>query len=133
MSDAVETVRAALDALHTRGAEGVVEYVSPDFEGTVGPDVSAEPDEYVGHEGVRRYFALFDEVVEGLRFEIRDIDAEGEWVVADVEMSGRGRGSGVPMEMRVVLAAIVRDGLIQRMAGYADRDSARAAISGGAT
>jgi ketosteroid isomerase-like protein len=96
----------------------------------VPPELSGEPDEYHGHDGVRRYFDLFMEVVDDLRFDIEKAVAISDDGVAAVAcVTGRGHGSGLPMEMHVPLAVHVRDGRIARMAGYPSWDEAVAAAS----
>lgn len=127
MADPLATARAALEALQ-RDRAAFLEYVAPDFEGVVSPEVSAEPDSYLGHDGVRRYFALFDDVVEDLVFHPGDMTLEAGWVLADIGLTGRGRASGVPMEMTLVLAVEINDGKISRMIGHPDREAARAGI-----
>lgn len=128
MTQALETARSALAALE-RDREAFLEYVSADFEGVVSPALSAEPDSYLGHAGVRRYFELFDDVVDDLRFEGGDLKQVGDWVLADVQITGSGRSSGAPVEMTVVLAVLVEDGRIIRMLGEPDHEAARSAIA----
>ena len=123
--DAVDNVRAMYEALEKDGPEGMLPFVDPQFEGVVPPELSAEPDAYRGHDGIRRYFALFDEVVEDLRFHAEEFERVGDSVIADVVISGRGRGSGAEVEMQIVIAAEVRDGVVTRMTAYPDRPSAR--------
>ena len=123
--DALDIVRTMYEGLEKDGAEGMLPFVDPRFEGIVPPELSAEPDAYRGHDGIRRYFALFDEVVEDLRFHAEDFECVGDWVMADVVISGRGRGSGADVEMQIVISAEVRDGRVTRMTAFPDRPSAR--------
>jgi ketosteroid isomerase-like protein len=132
MADPLTTVRSALEALE-RNREAFVEYVAPDFEGVISPDVSAEPDTYRGPDGVRRYFELFDDVVDGLVFHPGELTVEEGWVVADVRVTGSGQASGVPMEMTVVMTAQVTQGKIARLVAYPDRAAARSGISANAS
>lgn len=124
----MDTARSALETLE-RDREAFLDYVSPEFEGVVPPELSAEPDAYVGHEGVRRYFALFDDVVDDLRFVAGEMEQVGDWVLADVQITGSGRSSGAPVEMAVVMAVLVEGGRITRILGQPDREAARAAIA----
>ncbi|MEA2386175.1 MAG: hypothetical protein QOJ22_349 [Thermoleophilaceae bacterium] len=123
-----ELLREALETLNRDGVEAAIGYFTEDFEGVVPPELSGEPDEYHGHDGVRRYFDLFMEVVDDLRFDIEKAVAVAPGAVASVaHITGRGHGSGVPMEMRVGIAVRIRDGRIARMIGYSDWDEAVAA------
>ena len=122
-------VRRMLDTLNDEGVEAALAWFAEDFEGVVPPDLSAEPDAYVGHDGVRRYFDAFDDIVEDLRFDAEEIVDVGEGrVVARGVLTGRGRASGIATELRVPLAIRLRDGKLTRMDAYSDWDEAVAAV-----
>ena len=128
MSAAV--VREMLDVLNEEGVEAALAWFAEDFEGVVPPDLSAEPDAYVGHDGVRRYFDSFREIVDDLRFDADEIiDVGEERVVARGCITGRGRVSGIPTELITPLAIRLRDGKLTRMDAYAEWDDAVAAVS----
>ena len=94
----------------------------------VPPELSAEPDSYLGHKGVLYYFESFEEDFEDLRFDVQElVEEEDGRVIGKVEISGRGRGSGIPMGMTVAIAMSLRDGKIATMNAYPDFDAARAA------
>jgi ketosteroid isomerase-like protein len=125
-----QTVRAMLDALNDEGVESALRWFAEDFHGVVPPELSAEPDSYDGHDGVRRYFELFDEIVSDLRFDAEELVELGpETVAARGYITGHGRESGIPIEMRVPLLMRLRDGKLVEMAGFADWDDAVAAGS----
>ena len=122
-------VREMLDVLNDEGVEAALRWFHEDFEGIVPPDLSAEPDAYVGHDGVRRYFALYREIVDDLRFDADEIVEVGEGrVVARGLITGTGRASGIPTELRVPMAIRLREGKVVRMDAYADWDDAVAAL-----
>lgn len=99
--------------------------IHPDFHGVVGPDASVEPDTYDGHEGVRRYFALWEETMTDLQLEVHTVEALNEWfVVAELTIRGRGAGSGAPAELTAWSSMEFEDGLLVGMQGFADRESA---------
>ncbi|HEU4364683.1 MAG TPA: nuclear transport factor 2 family protein, partial [Candidatus Krumholzibacteria bacterium] len=52
---------------------------------------------------------------------------EPDRVLATIDMSGVGRGSGVPAEMRFFQLWTFRDGRVVRMEMFDDRDAARRA------
>jgi ketosteroid isomerase-like protein len=117
-----------LDVLNQDGVEAALAWFAEDFEGVVPPDLSAEPDQYVGHDGVRRYFDTFDEIVDDLCFDADEIIDLGEGrVVARGRITGRGRVSGIDTELRVPMVIRVRDGKLSRMDARADWDDAVAA------
>ena len=125
-----EIVRAMLDTLNDEGVEPALEWFAQDFHGVVPPDLSAEPDSYDGHDGVRRYFDSFHEIVDDLRFDAEElVEVAPGAVAARGLITGRGRESGIPIEMRVPMLMRVRDGRLVEMAGYRDWDEAVAAGS----
>jgi ketosteroid isomerase-like protein len=123
----VARARAALAAFGTGDLDRLVRQFHPDFVGVVPPELSAEPDTYRGHAGIRRYVESFREYVDGLRFVPEDVIDAGDAVVVAMRIEGRGRGSGVPFEQRLANRITLRDGLIDSMTAYASVDEALAA------
>ena len=122
----VARARAALAAFGTGDLDRLVRQFHPDFVGVVPPELSAEPDTYRGHAGIRRYLESFREYVDGLRFVPEDVIDAGDAVVVAMRIEGRGRGSGVPFEQRLANRITVRDGLIDSMTAYTTVDEALA-------
>jgi ketosteroid isomerase-like protein len=125
-----EAVQAAVDAFASGDPERIVRHVDPEFEGVVPPSMSAEPDNYVGHDGVRRYFESFEETIADLRFESTIAEESGDWVLVQLRVTGQGRTSGIPVELGAVAAVLMRDGRLLRMVGYPDLEEARVATLG---
>jgi ketosteroid isomerase-like protein len=123
----IARARAALAAFGTGDLDRLVRQFHPDFVGVVPPELSAEPDTYRGHAGIRRYLESFREYVDGLRFVPEDVIDAGDAVVVAMRIEGRGRGSGVPFEQRLANRITVREGLIDSMTAYATVDEALAA------
>lgn len=123
---AADDARSLLAAWQSGGVDAVAPLVHEEFVGEIGGDTSVEPGSYVGHEGVRRYFGLWAETMDDLELEITDAEdlAEGA-AIARIRISGRGRGSGVPVSFEAWAAMVFRDGLLFRMGAGADRDAAR--------
>ena len=126
-----EVVRQMLDVLNSEGTEAALAWFAEDFHGVVPPELSAEPDSYDGHDGVRHYFDSFDEIVADLRFDAEELVDVGPGAVAARGLiTGRGRESGIPIEMRVPMLMRVRDGKVIGIAAYPDWDQAVEAGSG---
>ncbi len=129
MSDAA-TVRTMLDALNEEGTEAALAWFTEDFHGEVPPELSAEPDSYDGHDGVRRYFDSFHEIVNDLRFDAEELVDVGPGAVAARGLiTGSGRESGIPIEMRVPMLMRLRDGKLTEMSAYREWEEAVAAAS----
>ena len=125
-----QIVRQMLDALNGQGTEAALEWFAEDFHGVVPPELSAEPDSYDGHDGVRRYFDSFNEIVNDLRFDAEELVEVGPGAVAGRGLiTGEGRESGIPIEMRLPFLIRLRDGKVAEMTPYTDWDDAVAAGS----
>ena len=125
-----DALQAAVEAFASGDPERIVRHIDPEFEGVVPPSMSAEPDNYLGHDGVRRYFDLFNETIEDLHFGSRIAQEAGDWVLVELHITGKGRTSGIPVELDAVAAILMRDGKLLKMIGYPSLEEARAATLG---
>ena len=101
-----------------RGLGEDFEWVTPDHpEGAVrrGPD------------GIIEFFHEWIEPWEDFQIDWELEQAVPDRALATVDMSGRGRVSGVPTEMRMFQVWSYRDDRVVRMELYYDRDAARRA------
>jgi ketosteroid isomerase-like protein len=75
---------------------------------------------YHGHDGVRefyrRWFGSWDE----FHIEHKRLVDAGDQVVDVNEVSGRGKGSGVPVRMRTANVLTIQRGAVIRHVGYLD-------------
>ena len=125
-------VREMLDVLNNEGTEAALVWFAEDFHGVVPPELSAEPDTYDGHDGVRRYFDSFHEIVDDLRFDAEElIEVAPDAIAARGLITGSGRESGIPIEMRVPMLMRLREGKLIEMSAYADWEDAVAAGTSG--
>ena len=121
-------VRKMIDTLNNEGVEAALEFVAEDFQGVVPPELSAEPDTYEGHDGLRHYFDSFQEIVNDLRFDAEElVEVAPNAVAARGLITGRGRESGIPVEMRVPGLYRLRDGKVIGIEAYPSWDEAVAA------
>ena len=129
MTDAA-LVRKMIDTLNDEGVEAALQWVAEDFQGVVPPELSAEPDTYDGHDGLRHYFDSFQEIVDDLRFDAEElVDVAPGVVAARGLITGRGRESGIPVEMRVPGLYRIRDGKVIAIEAYPTWDDAIAAAT----
>src|SRR6266540_2518338 len=94
----VEIVLRGFDALSRGGVEAMLELIDPDFEATVPPELSVEPDTYRGHDGLRRYFAGFEGAMEDVRFEFVEAVDAGDMVVVTMRLRAKGKDTGNEVE-----------------------------------
>jgi ketosteroid isomerase-like protein len=124
----VELVRELLERFNRGDRDAIFELLSEDFVSEVPPSLSAEPDIYEGHAGVRRYLDAFDGLMEDVRFEALEFHVVGEQVVVDLVMKGRGVASGIAVGQRSAVVHWIADGKVTKMNPYPDVDAARAAL-----
>jgi ketosteroid isomerase-like protein len=124
----LEIVRQLFDRFAEGGIESAIELIDEDVVVEIPPDMSAEPDNYFGHDGVRRYFAGFGGMIEDLRYVALELIPAGDVVLAHVRLSGRGASSGVDVELEPYVLHELKDGKIVAIRPYPDLESARAAL-----
>jgi ketosteroid isomerase-like protein len=124
----VELVRELLDRFNRDDRSGIFELLSEDFVAEVPPSLSAEPDVYEGHAGVQRYLDAFEGLMEDVHFEALEFHPEGDHVIADMVLKGRGAASGIAVELRSAVVHTIEDGKVKRMDPYPDVEAARASL-----
>lgn len=103
------------------------ELLHPDFE----LDLTARvlnPDRYVGVEGLRRFVDELGETWDEMRLETEEFIDAGDQVVVPILAQLSGRGSGLPMQDRIVQVWSVRDGRAERAEVFTDRADALRAV-----
>jgi ketosteroid isomerase-like protein len=125
----VEVVRRLFELYASGGIEAALEVMDEDLVIVIPPDVSAEPDEYHGHEGARRYFAGFDGMLEDIRYEAFELIPLGEHVLARSQLGGRGASSGVEVSLDTFVVHTVAGGKVTRVVPYGDMESARQSVA----
>ena len=124
----VELVRAAFEALGEKGPEGVIGFFDPGIEWVVRADVP-DSDTFRGHDGMRRLFASFDEVMEGIWYEPTELVDAGKQVVVPLRWGGRGKASGAAFEEREeTWVFTLREGKVTRVNEYAAKAAALEAV-----
>jgi ketosteroid isomerase-like protein len=124
----VELVRELLERFNRGDRDAIFELLSEDFVTEVPPSMSAEPDVYEGHAGVGRYLDAFEGLIEEVRFEAVEFHLEGEQVIVDLVLKGRGVASGIAVEQRAAVVHWIADGKITRMQPFPDVEAARDAL-----
>jgi ketosteroid isomerase-like protein len=124
----VEVVRELYERINGDDPDSIYELLSEDFRAEVPPSLSAEPDVYEGHAGVRRYMDGFQGHLDDVRFEVLELLQEGDRVIADMVVKGRGTASGIPVEQASAVVHTIVDGKVARMDIHVDFESARGSL-----
>jgi ketosteroid isomerase-like protein len=126
----IAALRAGFGAMAEGGFEALLPFIHPDFEVTIPPELSLEPDTYRGRAGMRRYFESFYEVVDEVRFEPEEFIDVGKRIVVPMKVFVRGRGSGAEAAQSFVQVWELRDGLAYRIEVFPTLEEAMAAAQG---
>jgi ketosteroid isomerase-like protein len=124
--DNAETILQLFDAFNSEDMQRVLELTHADFEVTVPAELSAEPDVYRGHDGMRRYFESFRDAMEEIRFRSEGFRDAGEDTIVAMRISARGRRTGIPVEQHMTGVWTVRDGKVLRVRVYESEERAPA-------
>jgi uncharacterized protein len=124
----VEVVRRGFEAFNSGDMVRILAFADPDFEAIVPPELSAEPDIYRGHDGIRRYFQTFQDAMDEIRFQPERFWDVGPSVVALVRITAKGRQTAISVEQRIAQVWSIRDGRAKRVQTYASLSEALQAV-----
>jgi ketosteroid isomerase-like protein len=121
----LEIVSGLYEATTSRHFDTARQYFGEDVVLVVGNEVSTEAGTYRGREEVSGWFARwFNAFAPDYQLEIEEIRDLGDRVFVVQRHHGRGRTSGVPVEMRNGTLISLRDGKVVRIEIYGDPDEA---------
>ena len=126
----LEIVERGIEAFNDRGVEGIIPYIHPEFEATTPPNLASEPDTYRGHDGVRRWFDSFYEVMDDIRWDAHELREVGDRVVVEFTLRARGKTTGLDFGQEAVMVWSFRDGKGIRIELFETLDEALAAAEG---
>jgi ketosteroid isomerase-like protein len=124
----VELLRSALATYNEKGPEAIFALIDPDFVATIPSSLSVEPDSYHGVDGVRRYFELWSDVMNEVRFLPKEFIDAGERVVVPFRVVARSRETGLELEQHAVQVWTIRDGRALSVEAYPTKAEALRAI-----
>jgi ketosteroid isomerase-like protein len=115
-SSNLKLARDAFDALAKDGVDAMLEYVHPDFEMETLPGIAAEPQVYSGHEGVRRWFESFYEVMDEIAVEPSSMEETAhDRIFVEFKLRARGQASGIEVQQEAQATATLKDDLLYRL------------------
>lgn len=129
--DNVEIVKRGFKAFNENGIDGIVPFLDPEFEATTPPSLASEPDTYRGHDGIRRWFDSFYEVMDEIRWDAHGFEAVGDRVIVEFTLRARGKTTGLDFGQDAVMLWELRDGKAIRLDLFQTVDEARAAAGEG--
>ena len=128
----VEIVQRVYDAVARRDAASVLALYDPEVEvdGSRLPEMAMTGQRLVrGHEGVRKITSDWNEAWEYAEDHCEKlIDAGEEHVIAVVSRRGRGKASGIEVEMRRGGVWTIRDGRVVRTVWFPSVEEALEAV-----
>lgn len=121
----MEIVRNAFAAFDRGDIEGVLRLCDEDIVITQPPELPGVPREQRGHRGVLEAFAIWPEQWDDYRIEILRIAAAPSGkVIVTTRNRGRGKQSGVEVDMEISFVFTVRDAKISEWRLFVQEDQA---------
>jgi ketosteroid isomerase-like protein len=120
----VDRVRRSYDAFNTGDLDAwIEEFLDPEIEWQAARE---DPDAALhrGHDEIRRYAAQWTEAYEDLRLNPLEVLDAGDRVFSWVHVTGRGRASGMALDMEQAQVGTIRDGKTVRVDEYFDKTEA---------
>jgi ketosteroid isomerase-like protein len=124
----VEVVRAVFEAFERDDLSGVLSLCDPEIEITQAADVLGAPQHLRGHAGVLEALADWTEQWDDYRIEVVGMTDMGEHVMVSQVARGRGKGTGIPVEMLFTFLFLVRAGKITEWRIFTREDEALKAV-----
>jgi ketosteroid isomerase-like protein len=122
-----EVVRRGFEAFNGRDIDRLLALSDPDAE-WLPFRAQLEGTPYRGHEGLRRFLADMEDDWSSFRVDPLEFHDRDERVAVIARVTGRGRGSGVDIEMVGGFVAELRDGRITRLTSHSDPGAALEAV-----
>jgi ketosteroid isomerase-like protein len=121
----VELALRALDAFKRRDVDALVALLGPDVVWEENPELPGLREVYRGRAEVREWMVAVLEVFENLQVEVAELTELGDdRVFAETLLTARGKGSGVPVELRFWTVLWFAEGRITRRQVSWTRDEA---------
>jgi ketosteroid isomerase-like protein len=120
----VEVVRDAFDAFSRDDIEGVLRLCDENIVVTQPPELPGVSPQQHGHSGVLEAFEIWPEQWDDYRIEILRMADHGDRVLVTTRQGGRGKQSGIQVEMEIMFVFTVRDAKIAEMKIFMREDQA---------
>ena len=124
----VEVVRAAFRAFESGDMDGVLRLCDENIEIIQDAKLLGAPSHQHGHAGVHEAFALWPDLWDDFRVEVLRLDDFGDQVMVATVNRGRGKDSGVPVEMPFTFLFSIRAGKIAEWRLFMSEEQALEAV-----
>ena len=122
----VETVRRAIAAINARDIDAYLAFCTEKVELLIAASVGAE---YLGADGIRRFFTDIEDTGPDFRIEVQRVQAIGDSnALALLRVRSTGRASGIVTSAESANVYDFIDGKISRIRIFLDRDEALKAV-----
>jgi ketosteroid isomerase-like protein len=120
-----EIVRNAYEAFNHEGRDAMLDFLHPDIEWDESELPARRPGVYHGHEGVTRLLNENASLWENINVVVDEIiEGRPDQVVALIRVTGKGRNTGVDVELATAQVWTLRAGKAERVRLYLDRQEA---------
>jgi ketosteroid isomerase-like protein len=120
----VEVIRDAFGAFSRNDIEGVLRLCDENIVVTQPPELPGVSPQQHGHSGVLEAFEIWPEQWDDYRIEVVRMADHGDHVLAITRQSGRGKQSGIEVEMEIMFVFTVRNEKIAEMKIFMREDQA---------
>jgi ketosteroid isomerase-like protein len=120
----VEIVRDAFDAFSRDDMEGVLQLCDETIVITQPPELPDASPQQHGHSGVLEAFEIWPRQWDDYRIEILGMADRGDHVLVTTRQRGRGKQSGIEVEMEILIVFTVRNEKIIEMKIFMREDQA---------
>jgi ketosteroid isomerase-like protein len=124
----VKLVRAAFRAFERGEMDGVLRLCDENIEIIQDANLLGASGHQHGHAGVLEAFALWPDLWDDFRVEILRVHDSGDHVIVATVNRGRGKDSGVPVEMPFTFLFSIRTGKIAEWRLFMSEDQALKAV-----
>jgi hypothetical protein len=124
----LDTVRRAYDAFAAGDLATLRTFLAPDIEWRTTPNVPFLGN-YVGLDQFLRGMDEWTSAFADVTTEVEEMIDAGDNVIVHHRMRGRGRDSGVDVDLAIFQVVAVRDGQLIRMHDFTEREEALAAAA----
>jgi ketosteroid isomerase-like protein len=112
-------------AFNRRDRDALSAYYHPDVELRDLQHAPDAPERLLGTDAMRAYWAQWDDAFDDFTAEIEECIDAGTYVVTATRWRGKGKDSGLEIDLRAVEVVEFADGKIARLtSGYATKDAA---------